>query len=99
MGAMIPARSRESALLRGLVWSMRQNRDVRTAYDLAIAMGLLEERHARPTAQQEDGAAQAVVRYVCECVPDLAPLAVEAALFGEIGRGSSVVEKARRAAW
>jgi hypothetical protein len=76
---------------------MRRRSAVRTPYDLAVAMGLLDERHAKPSAEQEDQAVRAVVAYVMECVPDLSPLAVEAAVFGELDGGSSVVEKVLRA--
>jgi len=89
--------SRESALLRGLAWSMRRRATVRTPYDLAVAMGLLHELHAKPSAAQQDAAVSVVVRYVLECVPDLEPLAVEAAVFAEFELVSSVVEKVRRA--
>jgi len=91
------SRSRESALLRGLAWSMRRRGVLRTPYDLAVAMGLVAELHAKPSAVQLDAAMQAVVRYMLDCVPELDPLAIEAAVFAEFGLGSSVVEKVRRA--
>lgn len=74
---------------------MRREGPVRTPYGLAVAMGLLAELHARPSATQEDAAVNAVVQFFCASIPELDPLAVEAALFGEIEYGSSVVAKAR----
>lgn len=87
--------SREVEVVRGVVWCMRRSRAVRTPYGLAVALGLLEELHARPSALQEDAAAQLLVSHVCSCVPELNPLAVEAALFAEVDFGSSVVAKER----
>lgn len=87
--------NREADVVRGVVWCMRRSRVVRTPYGLAVALGLLDELHARPSALQEDAAVQLLVKHVCGCVPDLKPLAVEAALFAEIDFGSSVVAKER----
>lgn len=81
--------------MRGVVWCMRRTRPVRTPYGLAIALGLLDELHASPSAQHEDHAVQLIVRHACQCVPELNPLAVEAALFEELDFGSSVVARDR----